>query len=74
MPSPERGSGAGEELCPACLHAEEDHIRESWFDEEGIEGMSCQEDGCTCQWWTWSWAEVLNDEVTHEGTDVRPQS
>lgn len=48
--------------CPKCGHTDEDHRRESWYDEEGIEGMTCQvcdDAGRQCQWWTWDWAEVV---------------
>jgi len=59
--------------CPHCGHASDDHRRESWYDEEGIEGMTCQEcaDADTrCQWWTWDWREVVADEAMHEGPEV----
>lgn len=45
--------------CPGCGHAEEDHGKELWFDEEGIEGRTCSE--CGCKVWTWSWEDLLAD-------------
>lgn len=53
--------------CPHCGHADEDHVRESWFDGEGVEGMSCSE--CPCQWMTWDWAEVVAGEAAPWGRD-----
>lgn len=61
-----------ERPCPKCGHTDDDHRRESWYDEEGIEGMTCdvcEDAGRTCQWWTWSWSEVLDQSVDHEGDD-----
>lgn len=62
--------------CPACGHSNDDHRRESWYDEEGIEGMSCEGTmpsgkRCDCCWWTWNWTDVINDEAMHEGFDQR---
>ena len=46
--------------CPRCGHSNEQHRRESWFDEEGVEGMSCEVcDAGDCQWWTWEWSRVI---------------
>lgn len=59
-----------ERPCPKCGHGDDDHARESWYDEEGVEGMTCQaceQDGRRCSWWTWDWREVLAESVVHEG-------
>jgi len=56
--------------CPHCGHEEDDHERESWHDEEGTEGMTCdicRDSGVQCQWWTWDWNEVIADSAVHEG-------
>lgn len=58
--------------CPACGHSNEDHRRESWFDEEGVEGMTCdvcEDEDRRCQWWTWDWNEVIDRTAPHEGSD-----
>jgi hypothetical protein len=60
-----------EKLCPKCGHKDEDHMRESWFDEEGVEGgvegMTCVEcwssEGKRCQFMTWDWEEVLSGKA-----------
>lgn len=58
-----------ERPCPECGHDDDDHRRESWYDEEGIEGMTCEvcEDaGNQCQWWTHDWDEVLSEAAINE--------
>lgn len=50
--------------CPRCGHSNEEHRRESWYDEEGVEGMTCQacpDDGPDepCKWWTHEWVDVI---------------
>ena len=49
--------------CPVCGHARSEHHQESWFDEEGVEVMPCQHEGCACMPMTWDWAEVLSGEA-----------
>jgi len=59
--------------CPACGHTDDEHRRESWFDEEGLEGMTCEtcEDaGIQCQWWTWDWREVMANSAMHDGPEM----
>lgn len=52
--------------CPDCGHADDDHRRESWW-EEGVEGMTCEEcedAGGLCQQFGWYWSELFEPPTT----------
>lgn len=68
VPAVEAGPASEDEVnCPYCGHTDDDHRRESWFDDEGVEGMTCEIDGCDCAWMTWDWSEVVQGKAQSWG-------